>query len=157
MSNPKPSVSHPCDFNKACQLIKAKIGYDLAKLAYNEVAYWQKQGRTIDLTMWYVLVNYKENPSWNPKAIGKNYKNGVLVSYDMGLGQVNTGVPRMQMQLLNPHHNIKRSIAILAEKNIYKDVKGSKWHTFKRYNGIGADAEEYARICWRHYKKLKGA
>lgn len=109
------------------------------------------------MTMWYVLVNYKENPSWNFKALGKNYKDGVLVSYDMGLGQVNTGVPRMQMKLFDPRHNIKRSIAILAEKNNLKFVKGSKWHTFKYYNGDGAKATKYATVCWHYYKKLKGA
>ncbi len=106
--------------------------------------------------MWYVIVNHKENPSWSFKALGKNYKNGVLVSYDMGLGQVNTGVPRMQMKLFDPRHNIKRSIAILAEKN-ETFAKGSKWHTFKYYNGSGEKADKYAAVCWYYYKKLKGA
>lgn len=150
MSNPKPSVSHPCDFNKACQLIKAKIGYDLAKLAYNEVAYWQKQGRTIDLTMWYTIVNYRENRLWNFQAWHKNPDG----TYDVGLGQVNSGKV-LDRRLFDPRYNIKRSIATLAQKNVY--ASGSKWETFKRYNGWGSDADKYATVCWHYYTKLKGA
>jgi hypothetical protein len=144
----KPSSVY--ESNKAYRLIKAKIGSDLAKLAYDEVLSHQKKGSNIDLTMWYTLVNHRENPSWNFKAYHKNSDG----TYDVGLGQVNSGKV-LDRRLFNPRYNIKRSIGILAQKNIY--AGGAKWLTFKRYNGDGPRATEYATICWTYYTRLKGA
>lgn len=135
--------------SRGYQLVKAKIGHDLAKLAYDEVLKHQKEGVNIDLTMWYTLVNYRENPRWNFKA--KNYNsNG---TWDCGLGQVN--MKACIEEAFQPRWAIKKSISILASKS--KMVGGAKWHTFKRYNGGGAKAEAYATICWDNYTKLKGA
>jgi hypothetical protein len=99
--------------------------------------------------MWYVLVNYRENPSWNFRAKNKN-TNG---TYDCGLGQVN--MKRCTAESFIPTWAIKKSIGILAHKDEIFG-KGSKWLTFKRYNGDGAKATEYASVCWTHYRRLKG-
>ncbi|XVJ50869.1 MAG: lytic transglycosylase domain-containing protein [Vampirovibrio sp.] len=142
------------------RLVKAKIGESLAKVAYDEVLKHQKEGATIDLTMWYTLVNFRENHSWNFKAYHKNDDG----TWDVGLGQVNSG-HSIDHRLFNPDYNIQRSIRTLAHKNLkareFKEKYGYpqevKWLTFKLYNGWGPDATAYATDCWTHYSELKGA
>lgn len=136
--------------SKGYQLVKAKIGHSLAKYAYDEVLRHQKDGKSIDLTMWYTLVNYRENPKWNFRAVNNN-GNG---SFDCGLGQVNKK-GGCTSQDFEPYYAIRKSIAILASKN--EMVGGAKWHTFKRYNGGGVKAEQYATVCWQHYTRLKSS
>ena len=148
--------------------MKAKIGATLAKVAYDEVLKHQKEGSTITLTMWYTLVNHKENTKWDFRATTPNYKrdkkgnvfrdkkgNLIIKSWDCGLGQVN--MSQCTAESLTPEWAIKKSIGILAYKNIYFANK-EIWMTFKRYNGGGAKATEYANVCMRFYNQyMKGA
>jgi hypothetical protein len=145
-----PVASNDSEYLKSrgYQLVKSKIGGELAKLAYNEVLKHQRDGVNIDLTMWYTLVNYRENPNWNFKASHRN-PNG---TWDCGGGQIN--MPICTKESLSPYWNIPKSISILASKS--KMVGGAKWHAFKRYNGGGRMAEAYATVCWSHYTRLTG-
>ena len=148
--NGKPiyTVATKYNYNKAFKLIEAKIGTKYAKFAYDRVSYWQAQGRTIDLLMWYTLINYRENAKWNFKANHQNPDG----TWDCGLGQVN--MKRCTTKSFEPEWGIEKSTSILAQKNKY--AAGSKWHTFKRYNGAGAMATEYAKVCWDYYTQLGG-
>ena len=127
-------------------MVKAKIGATLAKVAYDEVLKHQRAGSTITLTMWYTLVNHRENAKWNFRAKNHN-SNG---TWDCGLGQVN--MPQCTAKSFTPEWAIKKSIGILAHKNIHFANKDTRL-TFKRYNGDGAKATEYARVCMKYYKK----
>jgi hypothetical protein len=113
--------------------------------------------------MWYTLVNHKENPSWRFNATNPNYKrdkkgnifrdkkgNRIIASWDCGLGQVN--MKACTSKAFNPTWAIKKSISILAHKNLHFANKDTRL-TFKRYNGDGARATEYARVCMKYYKK----
>jgi hypothetical protein len=123
----------------------------LAKVAYDTVLGHQRAGSTITLTMWYTLVNHKENPSWRFNAKHQNDDG----TWDCGLGQVN--MKRCTAESFSPEWAIKKSIGILAWKNVHFANKDTRL-TFKRYNGDGWRATEYARVCMKFYNQyMKGA
>lgn len=128
-------------------------GTRLAKVAYDRVLWHQTQKTksTITLTMWYTIVNHKENAQWDFRAKNHNPDG----TWDCGLGQVN--MKRCTEESFDPREGIIASIDILAHKNL-KFANKDIWMTFKRYNGGGAKATEYANVCMRFYNQyMKGA
>ncbi len=118
--------------------------------------------------MWYTIVNHKENAQWRFDATNPNYKRDkkgnffrdkkgrkIIESWDCGIGQRN--MPYCTAESFDPEKGIIASIDILAHKNL-KFANKDIWMTFKRYNGGGAKATEYANACMRFYNQyMKGA
>ncbi len=140
----------------------------MAKVAYDTVLGHQKAGSTITLTMWYVVINHRENAKWNFRATNPNYKrdkngnifrdkkgNPIVKSWDCGIGQRN--MPYCTKESFDPEKGIIASIDILAQKNL-KFANKDIWMTFKRYNGGGAKATAYANDAMKFYNQyMKGA
>ena len=120
---------------------------------YQNFVYQGCLSRGIPLTYYYRMI--KIESSWYYKAVGENYRNGVVVSYDRGLGQINSKCqdelvrlffrpefPGEKFNVFNWRHNLQVSMNYIQD--LYKTM-GTWPRAFAAYN-CGATAVKRGKI-----------